>query len=223
MLTSNFSQSEAGNLWPYLRQTVQTFYGSAEFDDYNYPRNSIIYNEGMHPTGLFIVKKGQVKLLKTGNDGKEQIIRIASPGDFLGYMELIANGSYTTSAIALGEVILNAIPREDFFELYRDNCELRDKMAMQLCSDIMAAESKIVSIAYMPVTGRLAEALLEMAEDSTAINITREDLANLIGTAKETVIRLLSQFRKANLVSIQGREIKVLSRMALQNISKQYH
>ena len=198
-------------------------YGSAVFDQIHYKPNRILYSERSQSLGLYIVTKGYFKLVKTGNDGKDQIIKIASEGDLLGYTEIISDTTHTTSAVAIADAIVNFIPKEDFLRLYNENSDLRNNITRQLCRDVQLAESKIVSIAYMPVRGRLAEALLEVAEDSTVVHIKREDLANLIGTAKETVIRLLSELKKSNIIAIKGREINVLNSNALNRISMQYH
>ena len=200
-----------------------------DFESIFYKKGQVLFNEGNIPRGLFYVESGKVKIAKYGSDGKEQIISIAKPGDFIGYKSLLTNTHYNVSASILEDATLTFIPKDDFSKLFRVDTDVADKFTKMLCDDLIALEEKMVSMAYTPVRGRLAETLLALDEvykeekrNISFINLSRMDLANIVGTAKETVIRLLTEFKTEKLISTEGKLITILDPQGLLRINQLY-
>jgi len=198
------------------------------FDSVPYKKGQLLFVEKNTPYSLYYVKSGKVKISKVGMDGKEQIIRIATAGDFVGYRELLMDMRYTTSAAVLENAQLYVVPKEDFMELLQTNQEVAKAFNNMLCRDRMEAEQKLVDMAYKPVRSRLAETLITHVQQSKSdkpnqISLSREDLARIVGTAKETVIRVLADFKAAKLIRNEGRSINVLNISGLTGISRLYN
>ena len=194
-----------------------------------YKKGQSIFQEDHRPSGIFCVSKGKIKLVKLGNEGKEKIMRISTVGDLLGYKALIANTTYTATAIALEDSSVCFIPKGEFMDLLTDNRELSNSFTRLLCRNITEFEEEIVELAYKSVRERLAEALLLLRKkfeddhgNGDIISITREDLANLVGTAKETVIRLLSDFKDKGIIESSGRKIVLKDHRTLLALSNVY-
>ncbi len=190
-----------------------------------YKKGQVVFQEGSLPLGIFCLSKGMVKVAKLGSSGKEQILRIAKSGDFLGYRSLIGESRYRASAIALEDTIICLIPKAEFLELMRKNAMFYNGMMKVLCDVIESAENKLTDIAYKPVRGRIAEALIlldKAFDDREQITLTREDLAGFVGTVKETAIRVVSEFKHEKLIEIDKRSIKVINPEGLMRISNLY-
>lgn len=190
-----------------------------------YKKGQIIFQEGSQPIGLYCISTGLVKLTKVGSNGKEQILRIAKPGDFLGYRSLLSEQRYRASAIAIEDCNICLVPRSTFTKLLQQNNRFYQGLTKMLCDVIENAENKLTDIAYKPVRGRVAEALLlldKAFEDREQITLTREDLASFVGTVKETAIRIISEFKSENLIEINKRSIKVVNPEGLMRISNLY-
>ncbi|NME67276.1 Crp/Fnr family transcriptional regulator [Flammeovirga aprica] len=184
-----------------------------------------IFQEDSMPTGVYCISEGLVKVTKLGSNGKEQILRIAKPGDFVGYKSLIKGSRYRASAIAIEDSSICLIPKAIFMELLHENVEFYQQIVHLLCDVIDNAETKITDIAYKPVRGRIAEALLVLDKafvDKEHITLTREDLAGLVGTVKETAIRIISEFKHEKLIEINKRSIKIINPDGLVKISHLY-
>lgn len=185
-----------------------------------YKKGQTLYYEGTRPMGLFCINSGKVKVYKITSDGKEQILHLAKAGDFIGYRALISDEFYSASATVIEEGAICYIPKSEFIEILNNNPGFFRRIMKKLSDDLGIMEQKLVTIAQKSVRERLAATLLmlketyglEGEEESTLIDIalSREDLANIIGTATETVIRLLSEFKNQELISLQGKKIKVL-------------
>ena len=195
-----------------------------------YKNGQSVFHEGVMPVGLFCMNSGKIKLHKMGTDGKEQIVRLVKPGDILGYRALMSDTPYSASASVFEDATVCMIPRDVFFSILKDNDQISDGLMKILCQTIQESETKLTQMAYKPVRERLAEALLylvrtyrdEKSEEPFTIAITREDLASLVGTAKETVIRLLSQLKSEGIAATQGRKITILKEKELHRISNMY-
>lgn len=183
-----------------------------------YKKGEYIFKEGTNPFGVFCVNKGKIKLVKTGNDGKEQIIRLAKPGDPLGYHSLLSGDRYNASAVALEECGVCFIPKELFLGILQKDSTLSLEMFKMLSDDVQKAELQITHLAQKPVRERVAEAILFIKETygfeadgkTVSASFSREDIANIVGTATETVIRLLSELNKDNIIQLQGKKIIIL-------------
>ncbi|MBN2681395.1 MAG: Crp/Fnr family transcriptional regulator [Bacteroidales bacterium] len=188
-----------------------------------YKRGAIVYHEGNRLSGIFCVNSGIVKLFKTGVEGREQIIRFAKEGDVIGYRSILSEEVACTSAKVVEDAILCFIPSDKLFNLLKKNSDFSLELLHMACKELGESNSFLAEIAQKSVRERLAEALLLLKTNFGAdengylkINLTREELANLIGTATESVIRLLSEFKDDNFIEIQGRKIKLIDLAGLK-------
>jgi len=183
-----------------------------------YKKGQVIFYEGNYPSGLFCINKGKIKIYKLGESGKEQIVRLAKIGDIIGYRALVSGEPYRGSAEALEDAVLCHIPKESFLSIMQNDGPFAMRFMQLLCQELGEAEARLLDIAQKSVRERLAEVLLILKEkfgyedqDQTLnITLTREDLANIVGTATETVIRLLSDFKKENLIELKGKKIQLV-------------
>lgn len=199
------------------------------YDCLRFKRKQRIYSEGSTPLGVFLIQSGKVKISQMGSDAKEKIIRIAGKGEIISYTDLIANTRYDTSATALEDTNLLFVPKEEFKKTIREQQKIFDEFMMMLSLDIKLAQSSITRLAYKPVRGRLADALIElcdkfdnMASDQKTMKISRADLASYVGTAKETVTRFLSEFRRERLITTDSININILDMDGLLRVSRMY-
>lgn len=183
-----------------------------------YKKKDDIYKEGSYPKGIYFVSKGKIKAYHAAESGKELITELYKEGDFFGYIPLLQDRPYSGSATALEDSEVYMLPREDFFELIYKNAEVSRKFIGILSNNLHENEKQLVKLAYHSVRKRVAEALVRLSDtykkekDHTfSMNISREDLANMVGTATETVIRTLSDFKEDKLIDVSGGTITVLN------------
>lgn len=181
-----------------------------------YKKGQIIFHEGRMPAGIFCLKSGKVKISKLGPDGKEQIVRFVLPGYLLGIRALISGRSYMATAATIEDAVVCFIDSKTFFTITSKYPEISQCVVILLSNLLEEAENKMTSLAQKTVRERLAESLLILNKvfksencpvEKATISMSREDLANLVGTATETVIRLLSDFKEDKLIAIDGRKI----------------
>jgi len=194
-----------------------------------YKKGQTIFTAGTRPNGIFCLNKGKIKIYKTGAYGKEQIIRFVLPGDILGLRSFFCDRNYTSTAVAIEDSLLCFINRQDFQFLLNKYPQITNSVIASLSNLLDEANIKITSLAQRPVRERLAETLLTLNKifkpdsPSTAkhsvVTLSRKDIANLVGTATETIIRLLSEFKSDNLISIKGRKITILDLKGLNRIA----
>lgn len=192
----------------------------------SYKRGSIVYQEGNRMKGFYCIQKGIVKIYKTGIDGKEQIIRFAKPGDVIGYRSVVSNEPACTTTEVLEESTMCHIPAEILLKLIQSNGNFAVELMKLTCKELGEANSYITDIAQKTVKERLAEILIhlheEFDEDSFGVlkvSLTREELSNIVGTATESIIRLLSEFKTLGYLEINGRKIKILDKPGLKFIA----
>jgi CRP/FNR family transcriptional regulator, polysaccharide utilization system transcription regulator len=184
----------------------------------SYKKGQVVFHEGAYPFGIYCVNSGKIKLSHSGDDGREQIVRLAKPGDIIGYKALLSAEKYTASAIALDDSSVCFIPKDLFMSVLQKDPSLSFEMMKILAEELRKAETKITHLAQKPVRERLAETILFIKEtyglepDGATLNVrlSREEIANLVGTATESAIRLLSEFKKDGLIELQGKKIKLL-------------
>jgi CRP-like cAMP-binding protein len=180
-------------------------------------RKESIFSEGNYPVGVYLVNKGKVKTYKTNEAGKELITGIHSEGDFLGYVPLLEDAPYGESAEALEDAEIYMIPKQDFFSLLYNNKEVSRKFIQLLSNNLAAREDRLIKLAYNSVRKRVAEALVMLHDQyqqkhsgKTPIPISREDLAGIVGTATESVIRTLGDFKEEGLIEIKKGDISLV-------------
>ncbi|HTO17312.1 MAG TPA: Crp/Fnr family transcriptional regulator [Edaphocola sp.] len=195
-----------------------------------YKKGETVFKEGSIPFGIYCLNKGKVKLSKTGDDGKEQIVRLYRPGDPFGYRSLFNEGRYNASAIAIEDSNVCFIPKDLFVGIIEKDINLAFEMLRLLSEDLKKAEAHLTNLAQKPVRERAAEALLFIhdtygfEEDNITINaaFSREDIANIVGTATETIIRVLSDFNKEEVVMLKGKKILIIDMPQLIKIANAY-
>ncbi len=191
-----------------------------------YKRGNIVYHEGHRINGFYCVQDGIVKIYKTGIDGKEQIIRFAKPGDIIGFRSVLSKELACTTAKVIEDSVLCFIPSENLFQLVKENPAFSMQLMQLTCRELGEANNFITDIAQKTVRERLAEILLILMDtfglDSDKvlkISLTREEMANMVGTATESVIRLLSEFKLDGLIDLHGRKISLLDIPGLRKIA----
>lgn len=185
-----------------------------------FKKREILFEEGDYPRYLYFVKNGKVKVFKTNEDGKEYIINISKEGDFVGYIDLIKDSKYSESAAALEDTEVSLIPKDDFSQLLHANRDVASQLIKMLASNVTEKEEQLLSLAYHSVRKRVADAILLLSEkeENTEINILRDDLARIVGTAKESVIRMLTEFKEDGYIEIVDGAIKILNEDKLRNL-----
>lgn len=189
-----------------------------------YKKKQLIYSEGNHPGKLYYVVNGKVKAFKSNYDGKELVVDLYRTGDFLGYVALLEGKPYTDTAQAMEETQLAIIPKEDFDELIFNNREVAQKFIELLAHNVTEKEEHLLGLAYNSLRKKVAEALLLLQQkyqndtnEVFEININRESLATIAGTAKESLIRTLSDFKTEKLVDInKDGSIKITNQKKLE-------
>lgn len=192
-----------------------------------YKKGDIIFKEGDKPTGLFCLASGKVKIFKEGVGGREQIVRMAKPGGFIGYRALFAEENYNSSSVALEDSAVLVIDKESLVKVLKTNPELTLKIIKKMASELGFSNSRTVTLTQKHIRGRLAESLLFLKEtygfedDGATINVylSREDIANLSNMTTSNAIRTLSTFASEGVISIDGRKIKILDLTKLERIS----
>ncbi len=198
--------------------------------DRRYKKGQRVFVEGTLPSGVHYVKKGKIKIYKADRSGAEQIFYICGKGELLGYHALLGEETYPDAAAALEDSIVAFIPKDDFLHLLAQSPLLTGKMLKNLSHEFGVLVGSIATFARRSVRERLALSLLILSEkyrDEEApgpveINLSREDLAGIIGSAVETLVRLLHDFKEEKLIESQGRKIRILDEEGLAQIADFY-
>lgn len=206
-------------------------YLTSRMVEYKFKKGQNLFVEGSYPNGIFYLKKGKIKKYKSNREGKEQIIYICNEGELFGYPALLSEEPYHDSAAALEDAVVNFIPKNDFLFILNQSPELSRKLLINLSHEFGVLMNGIASFAHKTVRERLALSLLILKEkyrskDDPAkpveINLTREDLANIVGIAVETLVRLLHSLKDDGIIATSGRKIKILDVKKLIKIANYY-
>lgn len=198
---------------------------SAERRVKTFKKKENVFSEGNSPLYLYFLVKGKVKNYKSHEYGKELITTLYKEGDFFGYTSLLEEKPYSETAEALEDSEVCMIPKEDFFSLMYNNMNVMKIFVKMLSDNISEKENQLVNLAYSSVRKRVAEALLLLQnrydskkDDKFSISISREDLANIVGTATESLIRTLSDFKEEKLLEIKGSNITIVNLEKLKKL-----
>lgn len=190
-----------------------------------YKKKQVIYSRGNHPQKLFFLKQGKVKTYISNEDGKGLTIGLYADGDFLGYTALLEGGTYKETAEAIDDCIISEIPIEAFDKILYHNKDATKKIIGMMAKNIAEKEQQLLDIAYNSLRKRVANALITLLnkyrkseEDVFSIQLSREDLANIAGTATESLIRTLSDFKSEKLIDIRGSKITIINEKKLATI-----
>ena len=188
-----------------------------------------LLTEGNAINGLYCIRDGKGKMTKLNTNGKEQIIKFIKGGDILGHRSILSEELVGLNAIALEDMHVCFIPKGDILETIKENANFSLDLMRNISQQLNDANTSISQMAQKPVKDRLAETLIYLEEifgiDNEAcidVILTREEIANTIGTATESAIRLLSNLKKDRVIDLIGKKIKIVNKSALKNISEGY-
>lgn len=181
-----------------------------------YKKGQTLFMEGNPTYGIFCISRGNIKISKTGENGQESIVRIATSGDVVGHRSLFTEEYYSATATALEDSEICFIDKKYIMELIDNNPKVALNLIQKLSKDLGQSENKIASFSSKNVREKFAEFLIimgkthgviENGKKKIALKLTREEIASIVGTATETLIRILSDFKKEGLVELDGKYI----------------
>lgn len=211
--------------WDFKSGSVFTNFPAEDYEEMTryakeekYKKGQIIFREGGMPSGIYYILEGKVKKYKVDNFEKEQIIYVANAGELIGYHAVLSSERYPDSAAALEDCKALFIPKEDFLHALERSSLLSGRLLKMLSHEFTVLTNSITIFAQRPVRERLAITLIVLREkfkkgnsgdQPIVINMSREDIANMAGTTRENVVRLLREFKDDHLIETQGRKIWV--------------
>lgn len=188
-------------------------------------KGETIFDEGDSLNGIYCIKDGVCKLSKLSDNGKDQIVKLVKKGELLGQRSLISEESTNLSAIAIEDMQVCFIPKQEILQFFNENNQFSLNMMKSVCGDLKDADDNMVNLAQKTVKQRLAETLLKLESDfgsnddgSLKLQLSRDEIAGMIGTATESCIRLLSEFNKEGWISLQGKKITITNKKELQRM-----
>lgn len=194
---------------------------------YTIRKGDAIFEEGEVTNGVFCIKDGVGKLSKLSANGKDQIVKLVKSGELLGQRSMISNEPANLSAKAIADMEVCFIPKTDIINFFNTNNQFSMTMMQTICEDLKESENDKIALAQKTVKQRLAETLLylhttfgENKDNTLQVQLTREELAGMIGTATESCIRLLSDFNKLNLIELVGKKIVIKDIKALKRLAE---
>jgi CRP/FNR family cyclic AMP-dependent transcriptional regulator len=190
-----------------------------------YKKKQVIYSEGNRPSRLYYIQKGKVRTFKSNENAKELAVGLYNEGDFLGYIALLEGTSYKETAEAMEDTELAVIPKEDFENLIHNNREIAELFIKLLAKNISEKEEQLLGLAYNSLRKKVADAIIALNKKYNSANnpgfsihISRENLATIAGTATESLIRTLSDFKSEELIDIKDGSISILNEKKLFNM-----
>ncbi|GGH83152.1 DNA-binding response OmpR family regulator [Filimonas zeae] len=198
-------------------QSLESF--TADRNVNTYRKKQLIYSEGNRPSRLYYVRKGKVITCKSNEDGKELVVGLYNEGDFLGHIALLEGTVYKETAKAIEDAELALIPKEDFEELMNSNLSIARKFITMLAKNVTEQEERLLKLAYNSLRKKVADALITLHKKyQTTIDIGRENLASIAGTATESMIRTLGDFKNEKLIDIKDGSIVILNEKKLESM-----
>ena len=198
---------------------------------HSYKVGEILFREGGYPTGVFYIKSGKVKKYKKDKEGKEQIFYICTKEEILGYHALISDEKFTDTASTIEESEIAFIPKEDFLKAVQVSAVLSNRLLKVMSHEFSVLVNVLTVLSQKTVRQRVALSLIilrnKFKDDShtdrpVEIDLSRDDLSKFVGTARETLIRLLHDFKEEDLIEVNGRAIIVKNALALSKIANIY-
>ncbi|WP_018617450.1 response regulator [Segetibacter koreensis] len=207
------------------QQTGKVQLTSDERDIYTYNKKHVLYKEGQRPRVVYHVISGKVKISKTNQDGKELITNIFGPGDFFGYTAILEDVNYKEEAQVLEETQLMLIPRDDFMQLLSNDMQIAQSFIKIITQNIIEKEESLVNLAYNSLRRKVAYGLIQLydkyklkEDEKPILNLSRENMAQSIGIATESLIRTLGDFKDEKLIDIQTGKVIILDEKKLRNL-----
>ncbi|QOR73048.1 cAMP-binding domain of CRP or a regulatory subunit of cAMP-dependent protein kinases [Cruoricaptor ignavus] len=191
-----------------------------------YKKGECIFDDGEFPKGVYFITKGTIKLSKSGTFGKDQILRFIKEGDLVGYRSILSGEDFQARAEAMNDVSATFVPAAVFLKLLEEDPKISYAMLQKIAYELGESSKTITFLAQKTVRERLAEVLLLLEhklgadqEGYIKISLTREEIANLVGTATESAIRLISEFKSDKLIQTDGRKIKIINHEKLRKLA----
>ena len=190
-------------------------------------KGEVIFEEGEHLNGVFCISDGICKVSKMSDNGRDQIIRLVNKGDILGERSLIGDEISNLKATAVNDMEVCFIPRSEIIKDLQQNTAFSMSVLKDLAASLKSADNITVDMAQKTVKQRLAEILIGLEEkfghdvdNILNIHLSREDIANMAGTATESAIRLLSEFKKKGVINLKGKNITLVDVNGLKKIAQ---
>lgn len=194
---------------------------------YTIKKGDVLFEEGDITNGIYCVKDGVCKMTKLSSNGKDQIVKLVKSGELLGQRSMISEEPANLTAVALEDMEVCFIPKTEVMQFFSQNNQFSMNVMRNICGDLKEADDHMVSMAQKSVKERLAETLIYLEdnfgknEDGTlSVQLTRDELAGMIGTATESCIRLLSELNKLELIELVGKKIAIKDKNKLKRLSE---
>lgn len=214
-------------------ELISDLYGSGlldmqmdKFETEKFYKKSQLYQEGKRSKYLYYLKTGKIKAYRLHEDGKDYITNLYASGDFIGYLPLLENTSYKDTASVLEDAEVVFIPREEFLSAVYGDIQIATKFIKLIAQDVQEKEERLLSLAYSSLRKRVARGLIEIYSKfgkddpgGQALDISRDDIAHYIGTATESLIRTLSDFKSEKLLEIRDGKIRIHDISKLKNLA----
>jgi CheY-like chemotaxis protein len=196
-----------------------------QYDSDRFYKKLLLYSEGRRPKYLYYLKSGKIKTFKMHEDGKEYITNLYNAGEYIGYVALLENRNYDDTAEILEDAEVNMIPKDDFLKAVYNDMNIAARFIKLISHDVKEKEERLLNLAYDSLRKRVAKALIAIYQkfnkdngNKNSIDISREDIAQYVGTATESLIRTLSDFKSEKLIEIKEGKIKILQVEKLDNL-----
>jgi CRP/FNR family transcriptional regulator, cyclic AMP receptor protein len=204
------------------RESANVQLTSDEREVNNYKKRQVLFSEGQRPTAVYFVIQGKVLVRRSNENSKEFVTNIYGPGDFLGYTAILEETNHKDTAEFVEDTELMLIPRKDFLELITGNSQVARQFIRLLARNVVEKEESLVNLAYSSLRKKVAHALMQVVDkfkplDGT-VELSRDTLAGIVGSATESVIRTLSDFKSEKLIDIKGSRITILDENKLRNL-----
>lgn len=217
-------------LFDYLSVTEKNFIKN-KIQRKELSKGAYLFREKSYSKGIYVIRKGKVKIFQTNGEGKQSIVYIYKKGDYFGYRPLLANEAQPVSAVALDNVIISFIPKETFMELLEFSGNLANKLLISLSKEFSVWINKMTVFSQYGVKERVALSLLILNEvyrgsndnnKKAVINISRDDFAGFVGTAKETLVRMLRFYKDEKLIVSKGTKIILEDEEGIRNLIRDF-
>lgn len=197
---------------------------SEQYNIENFDKKQILYHEGKRPRFLYFLIKGKVKGFRLHEDGKEYITNLYTEGEFIGYTALLEESNYDDSAAVLEDAEIMSIPKDDFIQMISTDIGIASKFIHIIAQNVKEKEERLMNLAYSSLRKRVARALVDivtkydLTHQGTPIELSREDIAQYVGTATESLIRTLSDFKSEKIIEIRNGKILISNAEKLKNL-----
>lgn len=198
---------------------------------HSYKKGEILFREGSYPTGIYYIRRGKVKKYNTDKEGREQIFYVYREGELFGYHALLSEEKFTDTASTIEEAIISFIPKDDFLEAIQVSSILSNRLLKVMSHEFGVLVNGLSVLAQKTVRERLAVSLLVLRDKykkenqnniPVELDLSRDDLSKFVGTARETLVRLIHDFKEEGLIETKGRKIILLKPLDLSKIANLY-